>query len=98
MGIIGWIIFGFVVGLLARAIMPGRDSMGFGATAVLGILGGLVAGWLGTALGWYTADSGAGLIAATIGAIVVLGIYNAVVGRRRTRLTDTKSGRDRFAA
>jgi uncharacterized membrane protein YeaQ/YmgE (transglycosylase-associated protein family) len=94
MNIIGWILFGLVVGLLARAIMPGRDSMGLLATAVLGIVGAVVAGWVGHAFGWYTTDSGAGLIAATIGAIVVLAIYNSIVTRRSRRKVDTTVDRD----
>jgi uncharacterized membrane protein YeaQ/YmgE (transglycosylase-associated protein family) len=98
MGILGWIIFGFVVGLLARAVMPGKDNMGLVMTTVLGILGALTAGWIGSALGWYDTNSGAGLIAATIGAIIVLAIYNSVVGRRRTRSVINRNDRDRFAA
>lgn len=98
MGILGWIVFGFVVGLLARAIMPGRDRMGLIATTVLGIIGAVVAGWIGHALGWYERDSGAGLIAATVGALIVLGIYNAVVGRRRHVGVIDRHDRDRFAA
>jgi len=99
MGVIGWIIFGFVAGLLARAVMPGRDSMGLIATTVLGIIGALAAGWAGQAFGWYGPDSGAGLIAATIGAFVVLFIYNAVVrARRKTPTITRRNDRDRFAA
>lgn len=82
MGILGWILFGFVVGLIARAVMPGRDPMGLIGTTVLGITGALVAGWLGQALGLYGSEDGAGFIAATLGAVVVLAIYNAVIRRR----------------
>jgi uncharacterized membrane protein YeaQ/YmgE (transglycosylase-associated protein family) len=92
MTIFGWILFGFVVGLIARAIMPGRDSMGFVGTTFLGIVGALVAGWFGQAMGWYAPDQGAGFISATIGAVAVLAIYYAVVGRRaRRRLTKSAS-------
>ncbi len=84
MNILGWILFGFVVGLIARAIMPGRDPLGLIGTTILGVLGALLAGWLGQAMGWYAPDEGAGFISATIGAIVVLGIYYMVTGRRRT--------------
>jgi uncharacterized membrane protein YeaQ/YmgE (transglycosylase-associated protein family) len=100
MGILGWMVFGLVVGLLARAIMPGRDSMGLIGTIVLGIVGALLAGWVGTALGWYDRDSGAGMIAATVGALVVLGIYHSIVGRKRTGnvIDRNKNDRDRFAA
>jgi uncharacterized membrane protein YeaQ/YmgE (transglycosylase-associated protein family) len=83
MGVLGWILFGFVVGLIARAIMPGRDPLGLVGTTLLGIVGALAAGWIGQAFGWYTATDGAGFVAATIGAIVVLAIYYAVTGRKR---------------
>lgn len=83
MNILGWILFGFVVGLIARVIMPGRDPLGLIGTTVLGIIGALLAGWLGQAVGWYRADEGAGFISATIGAIVVLAIYHMAVGRSR---------------
>jgi uncharacterized membrane protein YeaQ/YmgE (transglycosylase-associated protein family) len=85
MSILGWILFGFVVGLLARAIMPGRDPMGFIGTTVLGIVGALGAGWLGQALGWYGPDEGAGFVSATLGAVAVLFIYYLIVGRRTRR-------------
>jgi uncharacterized membrane protein YeaQ/YmgE (transglycosylase-associated protein family) len=83
MSALGWILFGFVVGLIARAVMPGRDPLGFIGTTVLGIVGALTAGWLGQAMGWYTADDGAGFIAAAVGAVVVLAIYYFMTGRRR---------------
>src|SRR3954467_12252970 len=86
MGVLGWILFGFVVGLIARAVMPGRDPMGLIGTTVLGIIGALLAGWLGQALGLYGPDDGAGFVSATIGAVVVLAIYHAIVGRRRSAL------------
>lgn len=82
MSIIGWALFGFVVGLLARAIMPGRDPLGLIGTTLLGILGALIAGWIGQAFGWYAPGEAGGFVAATIGAIVLLGIYYAVFGRR----------------
>jgi uncharacterized membrane protein YeaQ/YmgE (transglycosylase-associated protein family) len=83
MGVLGWILFGFVVGLIARAIMPGKDPLGLVGTTLLGIIGALAAGWVGQAFGWYTATDGAGFIAATVGAIVVLAIYYGVTGRKR---------------
>jgi uncharacterized membrane protein YeaQ/YmgE (transglycosylase-associated protein family) len=83
MNILGWILFGFVVGLIARVVMPGRDPLGLIGTTVLGIIGALLAGWIGQAAGWYRADEGAGFISATIGAIVVLAIYHMVAGRSR---------------
>ncbi len=83
MSILGWILFGFVVGLIARAVMPGRDPIGLIGTTVLGIVGALLAGWLGQAMGLYTADEGAGFVAATLGAVVLLALYHLFVGRRR---------------
>lgn len=65
--------------------MPGRDPLGLIGTTVLGIIGALLAGWLGYALGLYQPDEGAGFIAATIGAVVVLGVYNLIARRRRLR-------------
>ncbi len=91
MSALGWILFGFVVGLIARAIMPGRDPLGFIGTTILGIIGALIAGWLGNALGWYAPDEGAGFISATIGAVVVLAGYYFIVGRRRRHISDMSS-------
>jgi uncharacterized membrane protein YeaQ/YmgE (transglycosylase-associated protein family) len=82
MGILGWILFGFVVGLIARAIMPGRHPIGLIGTCALGVVGALIAGWFGRAVGWYGPDSGAGFVAATLGAIGVLAIYSRVVKRK----------------
>ena len=73
-------IVGFVVGLIARAILPGTQHVGMILTAVLGIVGSLVAGFLGQAMGWYQAGQGAGFIGSVIGAIIVLFIYSRVVG------------------
>ena len=77
------IIIGFVVGLIARAIMPGRDPGGFIVTVLLGIGGAVVATWLGQAVGWYQADQRAGFIGAVVGAIIILGVYRLVIGNRR---------------
>jgi uncharacterized membrane protein YeaQ/YmgE (transglycosylase-associated protein family) len=75
MGIIWTILIGFVAGLVARAIMPGKQAMGFFLTATLGIAGSLLAGYLGQAMGWYQAGAGAGFVASVVGAIVVLSVY-----------------------
>lgn len=72
MGIISMIIVGFIVGLLARAIMPGDQKIGIIMTVVLGIVGAVVAGYLGGALGLYQPGEGAGWIGSIIGAIIVL--------------------------
>jgi uncharacterized membrane protein YeaQ/YmgE (transglycosylase-associated protein family) len=96
MAILGWILFGFVVGLLARAIMPGRDPLGLIGTTVLGIVGALLAGWFGQAVGWYTPGSGAGFVSATIGAIVVLALYHLATGRKAIGGGSRSSGEDDF--
>lgn len=98
MSILGWILFGFVVGLIARAVMPGRDPMGLIGTTVLGIVGALLGGWLGQAFGWYGPDDGAGFFAATLGAVAVLLIYNFAVRRRSVGSRTTSVDKDRWAA
>lgn len=79
MGIISMIIVGFIVGLLARAIMPGDQKLGIILTIILGIIGSVVAGYLGGALGFYQPGEGAGWIGSIIGAIIVLFIYGLIV-------------------
>ena len=74
-------IIGFVVGLIARAILPGTQSLGILLTAVLGIAGALVAGFAGQALGWYQPGEAAGFISSVIGAIVVLWVYGKVTNK-----------------
>jgi len=83
MAIIWTIIIGFIAGVIAKFIMPGRNEpQGFIWTAVLGIIGAFVATWLGQAVGWYQPGESAGLIGAVVGAIIVLVVYGIVVGRR----------------
>lgn len=80
-GIIGTIVVGFIVGVLAKFLHPGRENMGFVLTVVLGIAGAFVARFVGQAVGFYGPQENAGLIAATLGAIVLLVIYGAVARR-----------------
>lgn len=80
--VIGWVVFGLIVGIVAKLLVPGRDPGGFVITAVIGIVGALLAGWLGRAVGWYGADDSAGFLMSIVGAIVLLLIYHAAVGRR----------------
>ena len=82
MTIIWAIIIGFIVGLVAKLLMPGRDPGGFIITALLGIIGAVVATFVGQAMGVYAAGQSAGFIGAVIGAIIVLAIYHMVRGRR----------------
>lgn len=79
-----WIVVvGFVAGIVARMLSPGPNNpAGFVLTVVLGIAGSFLATFIGQAVGWYRADQGAGFITATIGAIVVLFIWNRLVARR----------------
>ncbi|MES3038910.1 MAG: GlsB/YeaQ/YmgE family stress response membrane protein [Bdellovibrionota bacterium] len=82
MGILMTIIIGFIVGLVARFIKPGRDNMGFILTTVVGILGALIAGYLGQALGLYTVGEPAGFLASVLGAVIILTVVKAVTARR----------------
>jgi uncharacterized membrane protein YeaQ/YmgE (transglycosylase-associated protein family) len=86
LSILGTIIVGFIVGLIARAVKPGDDRMGLIMTTLLGIAGAFVARYAGAALGWYGPEQAAGWIASVIGAVVLLFIYGMVVkGRPRGR-------------
>lgn len=78
MGIIWAIIVGFLAGLLAKFVFPGKENMGFLATTLLGIAGSLVASFLGKAVGWYEPGQGAGFLGATVGAFLLLWIYGKV--------------------
>jgi uncharacterized membrane protein YeaQ/YmgE (transglycosylase-associated protein family) len=82
LGVIGWIIFGLIVGAVAKLVMPGRDPGGIVITMLLGVAGALLGGWIGQALGWYRQGQGAGFIMSVLGAIVLLFIYRMVVARR----------------
>ena len=85
MHILWSLIIGLIVGALAKLLMPGKDPGGIVITMLLGIAGSLVANFVGRAFGWYHAGtSGPGIIASIIGAMVLLGIYRAVIGRRTT--------------
>jgi uncharacterized membrane protein YeaQ/YmgE (transglycosylase-associated protein family) len=81
MHIIGWILFGLVVGIVAKFLMPGRDSGGFVITAVLGIVGALVGGFVGRLIGWYGDGDPVGFIMAVLGSIIVLAVYRYTIGR-----------------
>ena len=83
MSIIGTIVVGFIVGLIARAIKPGNDRMGIIMTTLLGIAGAFVARFVGHSMGWYGPNDAAGWIASIVGAIVLLFIFAMVRGPRR---------------
>jgi uncharacterized membrane protein YeaQ/YmgE (transglycosylase-associated protein family) len=81
-GVIGWIIFGAVVGALAKLLMPGRDPGGFIVTTLLGIAGAVLGGFVGRSLGWYGPNDGAGFFMSLIGAVLLLALYRMLVVRR----------------
>jgi len=83
MSLIGQILFGLVVGVLAKLLMPGRDPGGFIITILLGIAGSLVGTFVGRAL-WGGADYAAGWIASIVGAVLLLFLYRLAIGRRTT--------------
>jgi len=84
MSIIWTILIGFVVGLLAKFVMPGKDPGGFFVTAAIGILGSIIATYGGKALGLYSGEETAGFIGAFIGAIILLVLYRLVISKRGT--------------
>ena len=81
-GLLGWILFGAIVGAIAKLLMPGRDPGGFIVTMLLGIAGAMIGGFLGRALGWYGPNDGAGFFMSLLGAILLLWIYRVMVVRR----------------
>jgi uncharacterized membrane protein YeaQ/YmgE (transglycosylase-associated protein family) len=85
MSILWTIIIGFVVGVIAKFIMPGNktEPKGFILTAILGIVGAFVATFLGQSVGWYAPGESAGFISSILGAIVLLFVYGMVMGRQR---------------
>jgi uncharacterized membrane protein YeaQ/YmgE (transglycosylase-associated protein family) len=85
MSIIWTIIIGFIAGVIAKFITPGKNEpSGFILTTILGIIGAFVATYLGQAMGWYRPGEGAGLIGAVVGAVIVLVIWGLIAGRRDT--------------
>lgn len=82
MSIIGWILFGLVVGIVGKLLMPGRDPGGFILTILLGVAGALLGGFVGQSLGFYREGEPAGFLMAVVGSIVLLLLYRLFVGRR----------------
>lgn len=81
-GVLGWILFGLVAGVIAKLLMPGRDPGGFIITILLGIAGAFLGGFLGQMMGLYGEGEPAGLIMAIVGAFLLLALYRAFAGRR----------------
>ena len=90
MAIIGFLIIGLIAGLLARAILPGRDPMGLLATMVLGCVGSFVGGFLAKVL--FNDSDGVGLIGSVIGALIVLAIWRTFVSRQRSGFKQRVTG------
>jgi uncharacterized membrane protein YeaQ/YmgE (transglycosylase-associated protein family) len=81
MGVLGWIIFGLIVGIVAKFLMPGRDPGGFIVTILIGIAGALVGGYLGRAVGWYREGDPVGFLMAVLGSIILLALYRMLARR-----------------
>jgi uncharacterized membrane protein YeaQ/YmgE (transglycosylase-associated protein family) len=77
------LIVGLVVGAIAKMLMPGRDPGGFIITMILGVAGAFIAHMVGANLGWYREGEPAGFIASVVGAVILLAIYRAVIGRKQ---------------
>jgi uncharacterized membrane protein YeaQ/YmgE (transglycosylase-associated protein family) len=82
MGILGWILFGLIVGALAKLVMPGRDPGGIIVTMLLGIAGAVLGGFVGRALGFYGENEAAGFVMSFLGAVILLALYRMMIGRR----------------
>jgi uncharacterized membrane protein YeaQ/YmgE (transglycosylase-associated protein family) len=82
MAILSWILFGLVVGIIAKLLMPGRDPGGFIVTILLGIAGALLGGFIGRAMGFYGPNEAAGWIISILGAILLLVLYRMMARRR----------------
>ena len=82
MGILSWILFGLVIGIIAKLLMPGRDTGGFIITILLGIAGALLGGFVGRTMGFYGENEGAGWLMSILGAIILLALYRMLVRRR----------------
>lgn len=77
------LIVGLIVGALAKLLMPGKDPGGFIITMLLGVAGAFIAHLIGVNLGWYVSGEPAGFVASVVGAVILLAIYRAVIGRRQ---------------
>jgi len=81
MAILGWILFGLIVGALAKFVMPGRDPGGIIVTMLLGIAGAVLGGFIGRAMGWYGEGEAAGYIVSFLGAVLLLVLYRMMARR-----------------
>lgn len=81
MNVLGWIVFGLIVGIVGKLVMPGKDPGGFIATVAIGIIGALIGGYLGRLVGMYGHDDPVGFVMAVIGAILFLWLYRVITRR-----------------
>jgi uncharacterized membrane protein YeaQ/YmgE (transglycosylase-associated protein family) len=82
MEILSWIVFGLVIGIIAKVLMPGRDPGGFIVTTLLGIAGAMIGGFVGRAMGFYGNGQTAGWLMSILGAVILLALYRMIVRRR----------------
>jgi uncharacterized membrane protein YeaQ/YmgE (transglycosylase-associated protein family) len=82
LSILGWIVFGLIIGAIAKLLMPGRDPGGIIITILLGVIGALLGGFLGRAMGLYGPEEAAGFVMSLIGAMILLFLYRLLVARR----------------
>jgi len=82
MEILSWIVFGLVVGIIAKVLMPGRDPGGFIVTTLLGVAGAMIGGFVGRAMGFYGNGQTAGWLMSILGAVILLALYRMMVRRR----------------
>ncbi len=82
MAILSWIVFGLVIGIIAKLLMPGRDPGGFIVTILLGVAGALIGGFIGRAMGLYSAGQSAGWIMSVLGAVILLALYRMMMRRQ----------------
>ncbi len=80
--LLGWMVFGLIVGAIAKLVMPGRDPGGIIVTMLLGVAGAMIGGFLGRTLGWYGPNQAAGFLMSLLGAIVLLALYRVLFARR----------------
>ena len=83
-GVLGWILFGLIVGVIAKLLMPGRDPGGFIVTILLGIVGAVLGGFVGRSLGFYGPEDAAGFFMSLLGAVLLLFLYRLAIRRRPT--------------
>jgi uncharacterized membrane protein YeaQ/YmgE (transglycosylase-associated protein family) len=80
--VLGWIVFGLIVGVIAKLVMPGRDPGGLIVTVLLGVAGAVVGGFVGRSMGWYGPNDNAGFLMSLLGAIILLALYRVLFARR----------------